>query len=201
LEKKNKKNIWFIVGIILAVVGVIIILSAIYMNFKGKLENDKMISNFEKKLEQVKDNNEKVEIKEQQDVIEEGTIGIMQIPKIGLKVAVGEGTDMETLKYAVGHFKDTALPGELGNFAVAGHRSYTYNEFFNRLDEVTTGDKILVKTLKGTFTYEVTGTEVVEPTQVEVLNKTDNATVTLVTCTPIRTATHRLIIKGVLVNN
>lgn len=171
------------------------------MNFKGKLENDKMISNFEKKLEQVKDNNEKVEIKEQQDVIEEGTIGIMQIPKIGLKVAVGEGTDMETLKYAVGHFKDTALPGELGNFAVAGHRSYTYNEFFNRLDEVTTGDKILVKTLKGTFTYEVTGTEVVEPTQVEVLNKTDNATVTLVTCTPIRTATHRLIIKGVLVNN
>ncbi|ADL49917.1 sortase [Clostridium cellulovorans] len=201
MEKKNKKNIWFIVGIILAVVGVIIILSAIYMNFKGKLENDKMISNFEKKLEQVKDNNEKVEIKEQQDVIEEGTIGIMQIPKIGLKVAVGEGTDMETLKYAVGHFKDTALPGELGNFAVAGHRSYTYNEFFNRLDEVTTGDKILVKTLKGTFTYEVTGTEVVEPTQVEVLNKTDNATVTLVTCTPIRTATHRLIIKGVLVNN
>lgn len=201
MEKKNKKNIWFVAGIILAVAGVIIIISAVYMNFKGKLENDKMITNFEKQLEQVKDNRGQVEVNEKQDIIEEGTIGIMQIPKLGLKVAVGEGTDMETLKYAVGHFTDTALPGQVGNFAVAGHRSYTYNEFFNRLDEVVNGDEIIVKTLDGTFRYEVTGTEVVEPTQVEVLNKTDTATITLVTCTPVRTATHRLIIKGSLVNN
>ncbi|MFO7294556.1 MAG: class D sortase [Clostridia bacterium] len=125
-------------------------------------------------------------------------IGIMEIPKIDLKVAVAEGTDKKTLKKAVGHFEGTAMPGEAGNFAVAGHRSYTYNEFFNRLDEVEVGDEIKVKTTKGEFVYEVTDIFVVEPHEVWVLDPTPDPTITLVTCTPIRVATHRLIVKGKL---
>lgn len=127
-------------------------------------------------------------------------IGIMEIPKIDLKVAIAEGTDKQTLKKAVGHFEGTAMPGEIGNFAVAGHRSYTYNEFFNRLDEMEIGDEIRVKTTKGEFVYEVTDIFVVEPHEVWVLDPTPEATITLVTCTPIRVATHRLIVKGKLKN-
>jgi sortase A len=126
------------------------------------------------------------------------TIGIIKIPKIDLKVAVGEGIENKTLKYAVGHFEGTAMPGEKGNFAVAGHRSYTYSEYFNRLDELDIGDDIIVKTNKGEFTYKVYEKKVVEPTEVSVLDKTKEPTITLVTCTPIRVATHRLIVKGKL---
>lgn len=125
-------------------------------------------------------------------------LAIMVIPKINITVAVAEGTDMETLKYAVGHFEGTALPGEKGNFCVAGHRSYTYSEYFNRLDELVAGDEIIVRTKKGEFTYIVDGKKVVEPQEVSVLNPTKEPTITLVTCTPVRTATHRLIIKGKL---
>lgn len=125
-------------------------------------------------------------------------IGIMKIPKIDLKVAIGDGVDNKTLKYAVGHFQGTAMPGEKGNFCVAGHRSYTYSEYFNRLDELKEGDDIIVQTKKGEFTYKIYEKKVVEPTEVSVLNSTEAATITLVTCTPIRVATHRLIIKGKL---
>ncbi len=125
-------------------------------------------------------------------------IGIMKIPKLDLKVAIGEGIDDKTLRYAVGHFEGTAMPGEKGNFAVAGHRSYTYSEYFNRLDELNVGDDIIVKTKKGEFTYKIYEKRVVEPTEVSVLDKTKDATITLVTCTPIRVATHRLIVKGML---
>ena len=118
------------------------------------------------------------------------------IPKINISVAVAEGTDMETLKYAVGHFTGTAMPGEKGNFAVAGHRSYTYNEFLNKADQLSIGDEIIVQTKKGEFTYIIYETKVVLPEEISVLDPTKDATCTLVTCTPIRVATHRLIIKG-----
>lgn len=107
---------------------------------------------------------------------------------------------MDTLKYAVGHFKETAMPGEKGNFALAGHRNYTFGEYFNRLDELENGDEITMKTTKGSFTYKVYGKKVVLPEQVEVLNPTKEATMTLITCTPVRVATHRLIINAKLIN-
>lgn len=125
-------------------------------------------------------------------------IGILEIPSIDLKVAVAEGTDKKTLQKAVGHFKGTAMPGETGNFAVAGHRRYTYNEFFNRLNEVKVGDKIKIKTVRTEFVYEVTDIFVVRPHEVWVLDPTPDPTITLVTCTPVRVATHRLIVKGKL---
>ncbi len=126
------------------------------------------------------------------------TIGILRIPKIDLTVALGEGTDKETLKYSVGHFSKTVNPGEIGNFSVIGHRSYTYAEFFNRLDEIEKGDLIMVESEKQTYTYTVTEKFVVEPEDTWVLDSGDDAEITLITCTPIRIATHRLIVKGIL---
>ena len=126
------------------------------------------------------------------------TIGILRIPKIDLTVALGEGTDKETLKYSVGHFKETVNPGEIGNFSVIGHRSYTYAEFFNRLDEIEKGDLIMVQSEQKTYTYTVMEKFVVEPEDTWVLDSGDDAEITLITCTPIRIATHRLIVKGIL---
>ena len=125
-------------------------------------------------------------------------IGTLRIPRIGVRVAIGEGSDDASMRYTVGHFTQTALPGQKGNFALIGHRSYRYGQFFNRLDELKKGDELIVKRGKSSYTYTVAETFVVEPEDTWVLNPTPDATITLVTCTPIRIATHRLIVKGIL---
>ncbi len=126
-------------------------------------------------------------------------IGVLSIPKIHLNVAIGQGVNGKTLHYTIGHFPSTALPGAKGNCALIGHRSYTRGQFFNRLDELTAGDLISLQHNGATYTYTVTDKYVVAPTDVWVLDPAEDAELTLITCTPIRIATHRLIIKAKLV--
>lgn len=128
--------------------------------------------------------------------VPENIIGIMTIPKIDLSVPLVDGIDTESLKNAVGHFTDTPMPGEAGNCAVAGHRSWTYNQYFNRLDELDIGDIISVKTLNGQFEYKVFEKKIVEPYDLDVLKNTDDPTITLITCHPLRSSAYRLIVKG-----
>jgi len=123
---------------------------------------------------------------------------LLRIPKINLDVVVAEGIGESTLSYAVGHFPGTALPGQEGNFCLAGHRSYVYNQFFNRLDEVRVGDPLNVEWYGVEYSYTVTQVLVVDPDDTWVLYKTQNPSITLVTCTPIRVGTQRLIIRGEL---
>lgn len=130
---------------------------------------------------------------------EEGVLGILSIPKINLEAAVVEGTENEQIKTAIGHFSKTANPGEEGNCSLIGHRNYTFGQFFNRLDELEAGDEISIQYGAGLYTYEVTETFVVEPEEVWVLEPVeDKRMITLITCTPIRKATHRLIVRGEL---
>lgn len=201
-------------GIILVLFGITIVFSTAYMKYDGYMRQKKMINEFEKSINKedkkdtyINEENKKdtkrvqgstYESKLNQFIDKNGTIGILMIPKIDLKVALGEGVDMKTLKYSAGHFPDTPYPGEVGNSAIAGHRSYTYNQFFNRLDEVEIDDEIKVQTKNGEFTYIVDQKFVVLPEEVSVLNDTEDSILTLITCTPIRSATHRLIIKAKL---
>jgi sortase A len=205
---KNKK--YTIIGLILIFLGLSIISIALYMRITSNLKQKSMLEDFQMELNNIQNsiNSYENEVLENIEQPEEEkiklpltgeSIGIMSIPKIGLEVSIGEGVDMNTLKYALGHFPNTPMPGNSGNFAVAGHRSYTYNKYFNRLDELEVGDEIHVTTLGGDFTYKVDNISIVEPEQVSVLNSTINSTITLVTCTPIRVASHRLIIKGILI--
>jgi len=124
-------------------------------------------------------------------------ICLLVIPKIGLTVAVAEGVENRTLRYAVGHFEGTALPGEIGNFSVAGHSNSAFGEFFHRLDEVEVGDVIIVECDGESYTYVVSERLVVEPEDTWVLDPTPDARITLVTCTGTRLAS-RLIIRGTL---
>jgi sortase A len=122
-------------------------------------------------------------------------LALLEIPSIGVKTYVVQGVEPGDLKHGPGHYPDTPWPGQLGNSAIAGHRT-TYGQPFYRLDEVEPGDEIVVTTVQGRFVYRATGSEVVSPSQSDVVATTDPdvARLTLTTCTPRYTASQRLIV-------
>ncbi len=124
-------------------------------------------------------------------------VGQLQIPSIDVDFFVVSGVGVEELRLGPGHFTDTPLPGQLGNSAIAGHRT-TYGQPFHNLDQLTAGDEIIITTTYGTFTYEVSGLQVVEPTDYAVVSTTDPtvATLTLTTCHPKWSAAQRLIVTA-----
>ncbi len=127
-------------------------------------------------------------------------LGRIKIPKIDENLLLVEGVKSKDLKAGAGHIPGTAMPGEIGNSAVAGHRNYTFGSYFNRLDELEDGDEIIIEYGGSIFTYEVYEKLVVLPEETSVLNQTSTHKVlTLITCTPVRVATHRLIIHALLV--
>lgn len=186
-----------IASISLIVIGILILLYAFGTRYWTIHKQNNIVKNYEQRIKSQKNPSRKFK-NNIIPTINHDTIGILIIPKINLKVAIGEGTDMNTLKYAVGHFKGTAMPGQRGNFALAGHRSYTYGQYFNRLNELKIGDKIIVETIKGNYKYKISNIRVVLPSQIDVLNATKYASMTLITCTPIRVGTHRLIVNAIL---
>ncbi|MGZ6913597.1 MAG: sortase [Acidimicrobiia bacterium] len=125
-------------------------------------------------------------------------VAMIKIPKIGVEQAVVEGTGVTDLRKGPGHYRNTPLPGQPGNAAIAGHRT-TYGAPFNRLDELAVGDPILVTTLQGHFKYIVSDAPFpVSPSQNDVLfNKGDNR-LTLTTCHPKFSASKRLIVVAKL---
>lgn len=127
-------------------------------------------------------------------------LGMLSIPKIDVDLLFTEGVTKEALRYAVGHMPGTAMPGEVGNCAVAGHRSYTFGEYFNRLNELEVGDEIAVRIGSETYTYRVYESFLVEPSEVWVTEPVeDRKVITLITCHPVVAATHRLIVRGELI--
>ncbi len=120
---------------------------------------------------------------------------------------VVEGVSHEDLKTGPGHYPGTALPGEIGNVVISGHRT-TYGQPFNRVDELRTGAPIVLETADAFFTYDVTGETVVEPTAVGVILPVPNQPgvapserlLTLTTCNPKYSAQQRLIVRARLVS-
>jgi sortase A len=191
------------IAIIFMIIGAAIVISALSMRYEANIKQKMMIQDFKESIQKTDDNlgaSENIDVTDKKPSDNQtGTIGIISIPKIDANVALSEGIGTEILKYAVGHFTETPMPGEQGNSCFAGHRSYTYNQYFNRLDEVNIGDRIIVTTKDGEFEYEVYESKVVEPEEISVLDNTKGAEITLVTCTPIRVATQRLVVKGKMV--
>jgi len=125
-------------------------------------------------------------------------VGTIQIPKINLAMTVVEGTDEAQLAMGPGHYPTTPLPGQAGNVAIAGHRT-TYLHPFYSLDALVPGDLIYITTLQGTFLYRVTGSQVVLPTDVAVVDPTPTPQLTLTTCNPRYSASQRLVVHALLV--
>jgi sortase A len=124
-----------------------------------------------------------------------GVVGLLEIPRLGVSAVVAQGTDEGTLRHAVGHIEDTALPGLGGNVGIAGHR----DTFFRPLRNIRLNDIILVSTPWAKYRYRVTSTKVVGPEAVEVLAPTASETLTLVTCYPfyyVGSAPDRFIVRA-----
>jgi sortase A len=124
-------------------------------------------------------------------------IGVITIDKIGVDKVVVEGTSVPDLRKGPGHYEGSPLPGQLGNAAIAGHRT-TYGAPFGNLDQLATGDRISVRTVTGTWQYELTQDPfAVSPNQIEVLDPVPGeATLTLTTCNPRYSASERLVVKA-----
>lgn len=132
---------------------------------------------------------------------------IVRVPRFGAKFArpLYEGTTRDILMRGIGHYTDTDLPGAVGNFAMAGHRT-TYGKPFNQIDKLIEGDVVLVETRDTYYVYRVTGHEIVPPTQVSVLlpvpNEPDEkatvATMTLTSCHPEFSARERYVVHAAL---
>jgi|SRR5580700_7035308 LPXTG-site transpeptidase (sortase) family protein len=92
-------------------------------------------------------------------------LGRLEIARIGISVMVLDGTDAATLRIGVGHIPETPEPGLGGNTAVAGHR----DTFFRALRRIQTGDSIAFETLRGSYIYRVSSVEVVDPSDLAIL--------------------------------
>jgi LPXTG-site transpeptidase (sortase) family protein len=109
-----------------------------------------------------------------------GLIGRLEVPRLGLAVIVEEGVDRGTLRHAAGHLPGTPLPGEPGNVVVAAHR----DTLFRPLKDIRKGDEVRFVTPDGSFAYEVVKTEIVRPSDTDVLASASGGEATLITCYP-----------------
>jgi sortase A len=126
-------------------------------------------------------------------------IGEIQIPKIGLVHPIFEGVTLTVIDHGPGHWPGSAVPGQLGNTVFAGHR-VTHSHPFRRINELVPGDEIIFKMQNGTFTYKMTGFQIVTPKDVHIVNQTTDATVTLFACHPPGFATQRYVVRGAFVS-
>ena len=107
-----------------------------------------------------------------------------------------EGIDRRTLQRAVGHFPGTELPGQEGNFVIAGHR----DTFFRPLRNIRINDEIKLTTLHGSYRYRVDSIKVTPPEDLSALdNSEDDSIMTLVTCFPfefVGNAPQRFVVRA-----
>jgi sortase A len=133
---------------------------------------------------------------------------IVRIPRFGADYArpVLEGTSRAILRDGVGHYVGTAGPGEVGNFALAGHRT-TYGRPFHDIDRLAVGDRVVVETSTAFTVYAVSRSEVVRPGDVGVIAPVpsdpgaapEEAVLTMTSCHPKYSATERFVVHADLV--
>jgi len=191
LEKFRK-----IIGVLLILIGVGIIGTVAYKKIVTSQKQNELLEAFESQL--AEGDNENTEEEVNLDSINGYTpIAIMEIPSIKLKQPVVEGITEDVIKYFLGKFPESTMPGEVGNFAVAGHRVSDFTDAFINLYKVKPGDNVIVTTKDGKYTYEVEESFIVDPEQVEVLENADYEKITLITCTI--GSKRRVIVTGKLI--
>jgi sortase A len=124
----------------------------------------------------------------------------IQIPAIGVDAPVVQGDGWEQLKKGVGQHIGTADPGQAGNLVVSAHNDI-FGELFRDLDRLQPGDEVQVSTSTREYLYRVTGVEIVEPTDVSVMNPTARPTITLISCYPYLVDSQRIVVFGELVES
>lgn len=125
-------------------------------------------------------------------------IGTLSIPVLKKTLPIFEGTETSQLKKGVGHFEGSVLPGVLDNSVLAGHR----DSVFSQLGKLKLGDKLIVATASGNYTYQVARFRIVKADDRSVIVPTTSAVLTLSTCYPfsfIGNAPKRFIVSADLI--
>jgi sortase A len=124
------------------------------------------------------------------------------IPTIGVDTVVVQGTDEQALRAGAGHYPDTPLPCRSGDVAIAGHRT-TYGKPFSNVNLLAPGDDITLRTPVGSCVYRVSENPFVVPADdwSVVANTPGQHTLTLTSCHPKGSASHRIVIKAVMVSS
>lgn len=128
-----------------------------------------------------------------------GTIAILEVPKINIKLPVYHGTDEKILADSLGHLEGTSMPigGRGTHCVITGHTGLPDVKLFTDLTELQTGDVFYVHILNETLAYEIDNIAIVEPEDTELLAIDKNKDyVTLVTCYPYGINSHRLLVRG-----
>ena len=120
-------------------------------------------------------------------------IGSIEIPKIGLNHRVFHGISLTSIDHGPSHWPGTAMPGEVGNSVFAGHR-VTHSKPFRNIDQLVPGDEVIFNVNGARTTYLVTGSEVVTPKALHIVNPTPTATATLFACHPPGSARFRYVV-------
>lgn len=126
-------------------------------------------------------------------------MGIVEIPKINIKLPIYHTTDEEVLKQAAGHLEGSSLPvgGESTHAVISAHRGLPSASLFTDLDQLKKGDHFLIHVLNETLCYEVDKISVVKPEETSSLAVEEGQDlVTLLTCTPYGVNTERLLVRG-----
>jgi sortase A len=134
-------------------------------------------------------------LSEPHTLVDGDVLGEIQVPRLSIYVMVVQGDSPAQLRHAAGHLAKSALPGEWGNVAVAGHR----DTFFRPLREIRVGDEIGFKTRERVFKYRVDSIEVVAPTDIRVLESSTGHDLTLLTCFPfhyVGPAPNRFVVRA-----
>ena len=134
----------------------------------------------------------------------DGVMGYIEIPRLELKLSIGHGTEEDVLQKMVGHIEGSSLPvgGESTHAVLSAHRGLPTAKLFSDLDLMQIGDRFMIHTLNQTLTYQVDQITVILPEEIEALAiEPGQDYVTLMTCTPYAVNTHRLLVRGVRVEN
>ena len=119
--------------------------------------------------------------------------GTLALPSIGVEQSLHEGVTLTAIDRGPSHWPGTAMPGEIGNVVVAGHR-VTHSRPFHDLDRLRPGDPLVFTLTDGSrWTYELTGTEIVAPDAMHIVDQTPDPTATLFACHPKGSAAQRIV--------
>jgi sortase A len=123
----------------------------------------------------------------------------VQIPSLTVDAPIVQGDGWEQLKKGVGQHIGSANPGQNGNVVLSAHND-VYGELFRYLDQLVPGDQVILYTQQRQYTYIITQTIIVEPTQVEVMAPTVDPTLTLISCYPYLVDKQRIVVFAKLQN-
>ena len=187
---KRKDNFRKMIGLLFVVIGISCMLFPIYFY----VQQGREIEQLHQKLNIIQES-EVTHIEKKEESL--GQVMMLSIPSIDLYQPILETLSDDNLNVALTQIKEDQVLGS-GNFTVAGHLSSVDGRHFNRLPEVQIGDEVSVLTDKQVYTFTVDSREVIEATDVDVLDDGDQSEITLITCTP--SGKKRLAVKGYLVD-